>query len=49
MRFGIYAPNFGEFSDPHKLLTLARTAEASGWDGFFCGIICCSAEQSPFR
>jgi alkanesulfonate monooxygenase SsuD/methylene tetrahydromethanopterin reductase-like flavin-dependent oxidoreductase (luciferase family) len=35
MRFGIYAPNFGEFSDPHKLLTLARTAEAAGWDGFF--------------
>ena len=35
MRFGIYAPNFGEFSDPHKLLTLARMAEAAGWDGFF--------------
>jgi len=35
MRFGIYAPNFGEFSDPHNLLKLARAAEAAGWDGFF--------------
>jgi hypothetical protein len=35
MRFGIYAPNFGEFSDPHNLLKLARAAETAGWDGFF--------------
>ena len=35
MRFGIYAPNFGEYSDPHKLLTLARAADTAGWDGFF--------------
>jgi len=24
MRFGVYAPNFGEYSDPHNLVTLAR-------------------------
>jgi alkanesulfonate monooxygenase SsuD/methylene tetrahydromethanopterin reductase-like flavin-dependent oxidoreductase (luciferase family) len=35
MRFGIYAPNFGDFSDPHNLLKLARAAETAGWDGFF--------------
>jgi len=35
MRFGIYAPNFGDYSDPHNLLILARAAETAGWDGFF--------------
>ena len=35
MRYGIYVQNFGDYGDPHNLLTLAREAEDSGWDGFF--------------
>jgi hypothetical protein len=27
--------NFGEYGDPHNLLTLACEAEDAGWDGFF--------------
>ncbi|MCU0281540.1 MAG: LLM class flavin-dependent oxidoreductase, partial [Acidimicrobiia bacterium] len=35
MRFAINLPNFGDFADPHRLVDLARRAEAAGWDGFF--------------
>lgn len=35
MRYGLYVPNVGTFADPRRLVALAVTAEASGWDGFF--------------
>ncbi|MBM4418904.1 MAG: LLM class flavin-dependent oxidoreductase [Chloroflexi bacterium] len=35
MRYGISVPNFGAFGDARFLGSLARDAEASGWDGFF--------------
>jgi alkanesulfonate monooxygenase SsuD/methylene tetrahydromethanopterin reductase-like flavin-dependent oxidoreductase (luciferase family) len=35
MRFAIYTPNFGSFSDPRAMAELAREAEDAGWDGFF--------------
>lgn len=35
MRFGVYVPNFGDYSDPRRLVSLAREAEAAGWHGFF--------------
>lgn len=36
MRFGLYVPNFGRsFGYAETLADLARTAEDSGWDGFF--------------
>jgi alkanesulfonate monooxygenase SsuD/methylene tetrahydromethanopterin reductase-like flavin-dependent oxidoreductase (luciferase family) len=35
MRFAINVPNFGDYADPQAFLSLAREAEASGWDGFF--------------
>jgi alkanesulfonate monooxygenase SsuD/methylene tetrahydromethanopterin reductase-like flavin-dependent oxidoreductase (luciferase family) len=35
MRYGMYAPNFGDFADFQNLLALARDAEGAGWDGFF--------------
>ncbi len=35
MQFGIYAPNFGPFADPHTLAQLAYEAEEAGWHGFF--------------
>ena len=35
MRFGLHAANFGAFADPGEVATLAQTAEAAGWDGFF--------------
>ena len=35
MRFGVYAPNFGEYADPRRLVSLAREAEMAGWHGFF--------------
>ncbi len=35
MRFGITVPNIDGFADPPLLVTLARQAESSGWDGFF--------------
>jgi hypothetical protein len=34
MRFGVYAPTFGEY-DVNTLAQLAREAEAAGWDGSF--------------
>jgi alkanesulfonate monooxygenase SsuD/methylene tetrahydromethanopterin reductase-like flavin-dependent oxidoreductase (luciferase family) len=35
VRCGVSVPNFAQGSDPHLLITLARAAEAHGWDGFF--------------
>ncbi len=35
MRYGIYLPNFGPFSDARLLADVAREAEQAGWDGFF--------------
>lgn len=35
MRFAVNVPNFGTFSDPRVMVTLARETEAAGWDGFF--------------
>ncbi len=35
MRYGVYLPIFGPYSDPRTLADLAREAEAAGWDGFF--------------
>ena len=35
LRFGLYCPTFGEYSDPKYLVELAQLAENSGWDGFF--------------
>ena len=36
MKFGVYAPNFGDsFGNPKLLTSLAIEAEESGWDGFF--------------
>ena len=35
MRYGLYAPNFGDFANPDNLLALTRDAEAAGWEGFF--------------
>ena len=36
MKFGIYAPNFGNtFGNPKLVTELAVEAENSGWDGFF--------------
>jgi alkanesulfonate monooxygenase SsuD/methylene tetrahydromethanopterin reductase-like flavin-dependent oxidoreductase (luciferase family) len=36
MKFGIYAPNFGNtFGNPKLITELAIEAEKSGWDGFF--------------
>jgi alkanesulfonate monooxygenase SsuD/methylene tetrahydromethanopterin reductase-like flavin-dependent oxidoreductase (luciferase family) len=35
LRFGVYAPNFGDYADPRALLALARDSEEAGWQGFF--------------
>jgi alkanesulfonate monooxygenase SsuD/methylene tetrahydromethanopterin reductase-like flavin-dependent oxidoreductase (luciferase family) len=35
MRCGLSIPNFGDTGDPRLLASLARDAEAAGWDGFF--------------
>jgi len=36
MKFGIYAPNFGNtFGNPKHVTELAHLAEEAGWDGFF--------------
>jgi alkanesulfonate monooxygenase SsuD/methylene tetrahydromethanopterin reductase-like flavin-dependent oxidoreductase (luciferase family) len=35
MRFAINVPNFGPFGDPRIMASLARDADAAGWDGFF--------------
>jgi probable F420-dependent oxidoreductase len=35
MRFALYLPPFGDFANPRILVTMAQSAEAAGWDGFF--------------
>jgi alkanesulfonate monooxygenase SsuD/methylene tetrahydromethanopterin reductase-like flavin-dependent oxidoreductase (luciferase family) len=35
MNYGLYVPNFGAFGDPATMVSLAESAEANGWDGFF--------------
>ena len=35
MRYGIYLPSVGEYSDPLLLAQLAHEAEEEGWDGVF--------------
>jgi len=35
VKYGIYSPGFGAFSNPQILAELARDAEDAGWDGFF--------------
>jgi alkanesulfonate monooxygenase SsuD/methylene tetrahydromethanopterin reductase-like flavin-dependent oxidoreductase (luciferase family) len=35
MKYGLLAPNFGDYADARVLSGLAREAEAAGWDGFF--------------
>jgi alkanesulfonate monooxygenase SsuD/methylene tetrahydromethanopterin reductase-like flavin-dependent oxidoreductase (luciferase family) len=35
MRFGIFLPPFAEFAEPRRVVSLARQAEDSGWDGLF--------------
>lgn len=35
MKFGLYCPTFGDYSDPRYLVELAQLAESSGWNGFF--------------
>lgn len=35
MNFGIYMPNFGDYSDPIRLGEFAVAAEEAGWDGVF--------------
>lgn len=35
LRYGIYSPGFGAFSDPRVLADLAHLAEDAGWDGYF--------------
>jgi alkanesulfonate monooxygenase SsuD/methylene tetrahydromethanopterin reductase-like flavin-dependent oxidoreductase (luciferase family) len=35
MRYAISTPNFGDWADPRTMVSLARDAETSGWDGFF--------------
>jgi alkanesulfonate monooxygenase SsuD/methylene tetrahydromethanopterin reductase-like flavin-dependent oxidoreductase (luciferase family) len=35
MRFSINIPNFGDFADAEAVATVARAAEAAGWDAVF--------------
>jgi len=35
MRYGIVAANLAEYADPRVAVSLARTAEAAGWEAFF--------------
>ncbi len=35
MRFALDMPNFAEFAHPATVVSLARDAEAAGWDGLF--------------
>jgi alkanesulfonate monooxygenase SsuD/methylene tetrahydromethanopterin reductase-like flavin-dependent oxidoreductase (luciferase family) len=35
MRYGIYLPSVGDYSDPRLLAKLAHEAEEEGWDGVF--------------
>jgi alkanesulfonate monooxygenase SsuD/methylene tetrahydromethanopterin reductase-like flavin-dependent oxidoreductase (luciferase family) len=35
MRYGIVTANLGEYADPRVAVSLARAAEAAGWEAFF--------------
>ena len=35
MKHAVYAPIFNDYGDPRRLVDLAVTAEAAGYDGFF--------------
>ena len=35
MHYGVYLPNFGDYSDLHLLAELAHDAEVAGWEGCF--------------
>ena len=35
LRFGLFLPPFAELAEPSRVVELARSAEKSGWDGFF--------------
>jgi hypothetical protein len=35
MHYGIYLPNFGDYSDLRLLAELAHDAEVAGWEGCF--------------
>jgi alkanesulfonate monooxygenase SsuD/methylene tetrahydromethanopterin reductase-like flavin-dependent oxidoreductase (luciferase family) len=35
MRTGLYVPLFGDWSEPARVVDLARQAEQAGWDGLF--------------
>jgi alkanesulfonate monooxygenase SsuD/methylene tetrahydromethanopterin reductase-like flavin-dependent oxidoreductase (luciferase family) len=35
VQFAVNVPNLAEYADPRVLVSLARDAEAAGWDGFF--------------
>lgn len=35
MKYGVYAPIFNDYGSPARLVELAVTAEAAGYDGFF--------------
>ena len=35
LSFGIFLPPFAEFAEPRRLVALAQSAEAAGWDGVF--------------
>jgi hypothetical protein len=35
MHYGIEVVPFGDFSDPRQIVTLAKTAEAAGWEGLW--------------
>ena len=46
MKFGVYAPNFGDtFGNPLLVTELAVEAEKAGWDGFFLWDHIMSAEE----
>jgi alkanesulfonate monooxygenase SsuD/methylene tetrahydromethanopterin reductase-like flavin-dependent oxidoreductase (luciferase family) len=48
MKFGIYAPNFGNtFGNPKLVTKLAIEAEKSGWDGFFLWDHIVNTEEFP--
>jgi alkanesulfonate monooxygenase SsuD/methylene tetrahydromethanopterin reductase-like flavin-dependent oxidoreductase (luciferase family) len=35
VHFGLFLPPFAEFAEPQRVMTLASSAEDSGWDGLF--------------
>lgn len=35
LRFGLFVPPFAEMAEPSRVVELAKSAEAAGWDGFF--------------